>query len=67
MNILLQEVKCPRCRSGWDLTDKETVALGETINCKFGCGSFEATPETVTCCLEDGYGMVQLSLRLPPP
>lgn len=66
MNVLLQEVKCPHCRSGWDLTDESMVALGEMVPCKFGCAPFEATPETVMCCLEDGYGMVQLSLRLPP-
>ena len=66
MNILLQEVKCPHCRAGWDLDEKHAVALGEMIECKFGCGTFEATPATVTCCLEDAFGMVQLSLRLPP-
>ena len=63
MTILLQEVKCPRCRSGWDLQENEVVALGETLECKFGCGPFTATAETVTCCMEDVFGMVQLSLR----
>ena len=67
MNILLQEVKFPKCRGGWDLEEKVAVALGQMIECKFGCGPFEATPATVTCCMEDAFGMVQLSLRLPTP
>ena len=66
MTILLQEVKCPHCRSGWDLQANEIVTVGETLTCRFGCGTFTASPETVLCCTEDVHGMVQLSLRQLP-
>ena len=62
MTLVLQEVRCPACRGSWDLDAKEFVAAGDTLTCKYGCGPFTATAETVTCCMEDIHGMVQLSL-----
>ena len=58
-----QEARCPVCRAAFDLAQKDFVALGQSINCKNGCGPFTASGDTVTCCMEDADGMVQLPLR----
>lgn len=62
MEMVLQEAKCPVCRGSWDLKDKQFVRAGDTVECKFGCGPFTASNETITCCMEDATGMVEVSL-----
>ncbi len=66
MTTLLQEVKCPHCGAGWDLHDDAFVSHGDTLQCRSGCAPFVASSETVTCCMEDMHGMVQLALRAKP-
>jgi hypothetical protein len=58
-----QEARCPVCRAAFDLEAKDFVALGQSIECKNGCGPFAASAATVICCLEDADGMVQMPLR----
>lgn len=60
--MLMQEVRCPVCRGTWELEEKEYVAVGDALSCKYGCGSFNATRETVNCCLEDADGIVFMGL-----
>ena len=61
--MVLQEARCPACRGVWDLEEKDFVAAGDTVMCKFGCGPFVADAATVLCCLEDADGMLQMPLR----
>jgi hypothetical protein len=60
--MVLQEAKCPVCRGSWDLKEADFVRAGDRVECKFGCGPFKASKETITCCMEDASGMVETSL-----
>lgn len=66
MVMVLQEAQCPACRGSWDLKEAEFVRAGDTLECRFGCGPFIASNETITCCMEDATGMVETSLPGSP-
>ena len=42
--------------------DGKFVAFGEQLTCTHGCGEFAATGDTVSCCLEDLFGLVLMPL-----
>ena len=65
MSMVLQEAKCPVCCASWDLQPPEFVVAGDVLECRHGCGPFKAGPTTVTCCMEDAHGMIEVPLQEP--
>jgi hypothetical protein len=54
LRIVLQELKCPTCKFGWDFIDDEDfVYAGEDILCLTGCCFFPVTNDTVKCWAQD--------------
>ena len=60
--MVAQEVRCPNCKHSWDLDRSHFVSAGDTLTCRRGCGEFIADASTVTCCVEQADGLLELPL-----
>ena len=60
--IISQELWCPECKYMAQLGRDEFVSRNDYVKCP-KCGhKFVATPENVTCCVEDGEGLREIPL-----
>ena len=60
--MISQELWCPECRHLRQLKRDEFVSRGDTVRCVSCQASFVASPQNVTCCIEDGEGLRELPL-----
>lgn len=60
--MISQEIWCPKCRHLRELARDEFVSRGDSVQCRNCQASFVATPENVTCCIEDSEGLREVPL-----
>ena len=60
--MISQELWCPKCRHLRQLTRDEFVSRGDAVRCAKCEAAFVASPQNVTCCIEDGEGLREVPL-----